>query len=155
VDIEFNPKVTSYEKILDIFWKSHDPFKKSSNQYMSVIFYNNDEQKKMAKKSMEEFGKKFARPIKTEILPLNEFYSAETYHQKYLLQRHPRVLGELDMDPADLENSHVACRLNGYLGGYGTTEELKKEIDELWLPTSVLQYVINQIPKNKRSATGC
>ena len=87
--IRFDPTKISYEELLDIFWKIHDPT--SSNrqgadvgtQYRSVIFYHSDEQKKTAEQSRDGHRKKLPDPIVTEIEPASEFYEAEGYHQDY------------------------------------------------------------------------
>jgi len=91
VELEYDPNIVSYEKLLDIFWEMHDPTTPNKqgpdvgNQYRSVIFYHTPEQMKEAlasKKKLEE-SKKYKRPIVTEIVPAQEFYKAEEYHQRY------------------------------------------------------------------------
>ena len=92
VQIEFDPKKVSYEKLLDIFWQNHDPTQLNrqgpdiGSQYRSAIFYQNEKQRKAAMKSKEmlEKSKKYSKPIATEILPAADFYRAEEYHQRYL-----------------------------------------------------------------------
>lgn len=91
VRVIFDPKVVSYENLLDIFWQIHDPTTVDrqgpdvGKQYRSVIFYHNDEQKATALASKEklEKAKVFRSPIVTEIVPVSEFYMAEDYHQQY------------------------------------------------------------------------
>lgn len=91
VQVAFDPTITSYHKLLDIFWRQIDPtdaggqFVDRGPQYRSVIFYHNDEQKRMAQESKDslEQSKRFDKPIVTEILPASHFYSAEEYHQDY------------------------------------------------------------------------
>jgi len=123
---------------------------------MSAIFYHNEEQKKLAKASQELEAKKRARPIKTEILPGKDFYEAENYHQKYLLQRCPRILAQLDIEPGEqLTHSFVATRLNGYIGGYGTMKAFENELEQLALPPQVEQSVRNQISTKRRSDIDC
>ncbi len=91
VQVTFDPKKISYDKILYYFWKSHDPttLNRQGNdvgtQYRSVIFYHNDEQKAQAeaqKKKVDESGA-FDDPVVTEISPAPKFYKAEEYHQDY------------------------------------------------------------------------
>ena len=89
--ITFDPAVVSYDELLEIFWKTHDPTtlnrqgNDSGTQYRSVIFYHNDEQKQKAEyyknKLTEE--KIWNKPIVTEISKLEKFYPAEDYHQEY------------------------------------------------------------------------
>ena len=91
IQIEFDPKVISYEKILEIFWHTHDPttLNRQGNdvgpQYRSAIFYHSQEQKKIAEKLKGEIEKEgvFNAPIVTEISPLRNFYVAEDYHKNY------------------------------------------------------------------------
>lgn len=89
IQIEFDPKVVSHEKILQTFWEAHDPTTvnrqgaDSGTQYRSIILYNSPEQKTVAEKSKAEAQKKFSQPIVTEIVPLKNFYKAEDYHQDY------------------------------------------------------------------------
>jgi peptide-methionine (S)-S-oxide reductase len=89
IQIEFDPKVVSYEKILETFWEAHDPTtlnrqgNDSGTQYRSIILYNSEAQKAAAEKSKTEAQKKFTQPIVTQIVPLKKFYKAEGYHQDY------------------------------------------------------------------------
>jgi peptide-methionine (S)-S-oxide reductase len=89
VQITFDPKVISYEEILDVFWKVHDPTSLNrqgpdeGTQYRSIILYHDEEQKRIAEKSRAEVSKSFDKPIVTEIRPLTKFYKAEDYHQDY------------------------------------------------------------------------
>jgi len=89
--ITFKPDVVSYAELLKVFWKTHDPttLNRQGNdvgtQYRSVIFYHNDEQKKLAEKYKKELDESGAwdKPIVTEISPFINFYKAENYHQDY------------------------------------------------------------------------
>lgn len=87
--IVFDPKKTSLEKILSVFWEAHDPTSlnrqgaDAGTQYRSAIFYNSDAQRAVAEKSKAEAGKEFSKPIVTEITKATEFYNAEDYHQDY------------------------------------------------------------------------
>lgn len=91
VSLEFDPKRISYEKLLKIFWASHDPTSLNrqgldiGKQYRSAIFYHTPEQKTQAENSKEQLAKSgtLSRSIKTEITPAGHFYRAEEYHQRY------------------------------------------------------------------------
>ncbi len=89
IQVEYDPKVVSYEKILETFWEAHDPTtlnrqgNDSGTQYRSIILYSNEAQKAAAEKSKAEAQKQFRHPIVTEIVPLKKFYKAEEYHQDY------------------------------------------------------------------------
>lgn len=91
--ITFNPAVITYEELLEVFWKTHDPttLNRQGNDvgthYRSAIFYHNEEQKKAAeqiKAAIEREGV-WADPIVTEIVPMEHFYPAEDYHQNYFV----------------------------------------------------------------------
>jgi peptide methionine sulfoxide reductase msrA/msrB len=91
VQIEFDPSIISYTKLLDIFWRQIDPtdpngqFADRGSSYQTAIFYHNENQKKEALKSFVELQKsgRFEYPIATEILEAETFYPAEEYHQDY------------------------------------------------------------------------
>ncbi len=89
--IVYNPAEISFDELLEVFWRTHDPttLNRQGNdvgtQYRSVIFYHNGEQKKAAeyyKKKLDE-EKIWDRPIVTEITKFTKFYPAEDYHQRY------------------------------------------------------------------------
>ncbi len=91
IEITFDPKIISFEELLKHFWKEHDPTEQQVTQYKSAIFYQNEEQKKLAEKSKKEMEKKLGRKIVTEIKKAGTFYQAEEYHQKYLQKGKGRV----------------------------------------------------------------
>ena len=107
-----------------------------SRQYMSIVFYHNEEQRKLAVESKEREESRLGHDIVTEIIPFSEFYLAEDYHQKYYLRQEPGLFQELNAiypDIGDLIDSTAMARLNGYVGGYGTPETLEKELNSLGL----------------------
>ena len=91
IQIDFDQSIISYEKLLDIFWKSHDPTTlnrqgaDTGTQYRSAIFYHTEKQKETADISKENVEKSnlYFDAIVTEITPLTKFYIAENYHQDY------------------------------------------------------------------------
>lgn len=95
VEVIFDPKIISYEKILEFFFRIHDPttLNKQGNdkgtQYRSVIFYHNDEQKKIALNLIKKIEKSKAWKAKlvTELTKAGLWYEAEEEHQKYLLRK--------------------------------------------------------------------
>lgn len=95
IELDFDPSKVSYEKLLDIFWNSHDPTQVNrqgpdfGTQYRTVIFFHTPEQEKAAKQSKEALEKsgRFSRPVATQIVPAQTFYRAEDYHQQYLAKR--------------------------------------------------------------------
>jgi len=91
VQVSFDPKLISYEELLEVFWTTHDPTTLNQQghdvgtQYRSAVFYHSDEQKKLAEKYKTELDEshEFKRPIVTEITRFQTFYPAEGYHQNY------------------------------------------------------------------------
>lgn len=95
LQVEYDPNEISYEELLDIFWKNHNPTTRNrqgpdvGSQYRSVIFFHTSDQEKTARASKEQVEKsgKWQNPIVTEVIPAEEFYRAEEYHQQYLAKR--------------------------------------------------------------------
>jgi len=95
VKVEFDPEKISYEELLDTFWLIHNPTTLNrqgpdvGSQYRSVIFYANEDQKKLALSKLEKLENinAFKDPIVTEIEPLGDYYMAEKYHQQYFEKR--------------------------------------------------------------------
>jgi peptide-methionine (S)-S-oxide reductase len=94
VRVEYDPAKVSYRKLLDVLWHNIDPFNSRGQfcdqgpQYRAVIFYQNDEEKRLAEASKAELeaSKRFQEPIVTQILPAKAFYPAEDYHQDFYLK---------------------------------------------------------------------
>ena len=90
VKLEFDPKIISYNKILDFFFEIHNPTTLNyqgadfGTQYRSEIFYLNDNQKKIAKKAIEKNNNKYSKKIVTKISLAKNYCLAEEYHQRYL-----------------------------------------------------------------------
>jgi peptide-methionine (S)-S-oxide reductase len=89
VEVTYDPKKISYDKLLDVFWRNIDPltanaqFCDSGSQYRSAIFYQDSTQKMLAEASKKRVQSRFKQPIVTEIVQASEFYPAEDYHQDY------------------------------------------------------------------------
>jgi len=91
IQLTYNPEKISYDELLEIFWKTHDPTTLNKQgadegtQYRSVIYYHNEAQEKSARFYKGELDKSgaFNDPIVTEISPFKAFYKAEDYHQNY------------------------------------------------------------------------
>ncbi|MFO7965909.1 MAG: peptide-methionine (S)-S-oxide reductase [Desulfobacterales bacterium] len=137
VQVDYNPQRISYDQLLDIFWKSHNPNRQHrSPQYRRAVFHHTEEQRRQALASKTGVENDFGRAVKTEVLPVRSFTTAEDYHQKYLLKSH-RVLhsemANIYPDHMDFIDSTAVAHLNGYAGGNGTADQLSREIDLLGL----------------------
>ncbi|MHC1688425.1 MAG: bifunctional methionine sulfoxide reductase B/A protein [Methanothrix sp.] len=91
VQIKYDPKKVSYEELLSLFWRMHDPTTPNrqgpdvGTQYRSAIFYHDEAQRKVAERSKEEFDRSgvYLKKATTQIVPASTFYEAEDYHQDY------------------------------------------------------------------------
>lgn len=123
VQVSYDPEKISYSQLLDIFWHDHNPvYETISRQYMSIVFYHDSEQKKLALESRQREENRLGSEVVTEILPFSAFYPAENYHQKYYLRREPLLMDEyrnIYPDFDDFVSSTAVARVNGYAGGYG------------------------------------
>ena len=105
--IEFDPEVISYEDLVRIFFKSHDPTLLNAQgpdhgtRYRSVILYTDEDQKKTVETVLEEFKKKrtFRGKVVTEVSPLRAFYRAEDYHQDYFAKHPEQPYCEINIRP--------------------------------------------------------
>lgn len=91
IQITFDPSIISYDKLLDVFFATHDPTTLDrqgadvGTQYRSAIFYHSEKQKEEAEKKINELtgNKTYNGPIVTEVVPFSQFYKAEEFHQNY------------------------------------------------------------------------
>jgi len=120
VEVYFDPKKISLEKILEIFWATHDPTTLNRQgadvgpQYRSSIFYNKESQRELAEKLKQELNdsKIFDQPIVTEITAFTNFYPAEDYHQEYFNQNGMQPYCQFVIRPkVDKLKKHFADRL--------------------------------------------
>lgn len=92
IQVEFNPAIISYEKLLEIFFEAHDPTTLNrqgadhGDQYRSVIFYHDEAQHQVAQRAQQAAQASYRDAIVTQIVPLKKFWCAEDYHQNYFNQ---------------------------------------------------------------------
>ena len=95
VEVTYDPKKISYDELLDIFWKNHNPTTPgrqgpdTGSQYRSAIFFHTSEQEAVARLSKEKLEQngRYGDPIVTEIVPAGTFWRAEEYHQQYFAKK--------------------------------------------------------------------
>ena len=98
VEITYDPNIINYEELLNVYWKNIDPFDANGQfcdkgkSYRSVIFFEDEEQKKMIDKSFKQLQNKFNKKIVTLVWKFEKFYKAETYHQDYYEKNFIRYL---------------------------------------------------------------
>lgn len=134
IQVEFDPGRISFEEIVSEFWRSHYPNRDAykGRQYISLIFWETDEQKRIIESVKRDKEVELDEPVETEIRPFAGFTEAEERHQKYYLKRYPKALGqlaELYPDTALLTQSTFAARLNGFVKGFGSRQQLLDEIN--------------------------
>ncbi len=107
VQITYDPEIISYEELLEVFWRTHDPTTLNRQgadvgpQYRSIILYHDEAQKAIAETSKQEpdASELWPNPIVTEIAPLDQFYPAEDYHQDYFRQNPAQPYCQMVIDP--------------------------------------------------------
>ena len=95
VEVAFDPERVSYDELLEVFWAKHNPTQRNrqgwdfGNQYRSVVFFHDEEQRRSAEASKValERSRAYRKPVVTAIEPAQTFYPAEDYHQQYLEKR--------------------------------------------------------------------
>lgn len=93
VQVEYDPRQVSYQDLLELFWKCHDPTTLNrqgpdiGSQYRSVIFVHDSAQQRLAEASRQEQNKRRGGRVVTDICPAGPFWRAEEYHQQYLAKR--------------------------------------------------------------------
>jgi peptide-methionine (S)-S-oxide reductase len=141
-----------------VFWENHDPTRNSwSRQYMAAVFYHDEEQKKLIEESLRVLERRTGKEVRTKVLPYIGFYLAEDYHQKHALQRYPNIMEELrDIYPSfdGFLSSAAVTRINGYLGGYGSCDELKDEAQALGLSAEAVD-TLSTVVCGRKGVVSC
>uniref|UniRef100_A0A7S4PFN9 peptide-methionine (S)-S-oxide reductase n=1 Tax=Paramoeba aestuarina TaxID=180227 RepID=A0A7S4PFN9_9EUKA len=122
IQVDYDPALTSYEKLLEVFWKAHHPYSGGGwggRQYLCALWYQTDEEKQMAIQSAKRLSEKSGSEVKTLIDKMTTWTNAEDYHQKYELRRNRELVKLLNMNDDELRESPLATRLNGFCGGRG------------------------------------
>jgi methionine-S-sulfoxide reductase len=149
VQIDYDPSQISYRELLDIFWNSHDPTRQAwSRQYMTAVFFHNEEQQRLAIETRNAIASRVKGPIVTQILSASEFYLAEEYHQKYRLRGVRDVMKEFSVmypNSLDFVNSTAAARVNGYLAGYGSIASLETEVTRFGLSKEARNKLFDRV----------
>lgn len=105
IQIRFNPSIISYKKLLEVFFKLHDPTTLNQQgadigtQYRSAIFYHTEQQKQLAEEARKEAQSLYIKPIVTKIEPFIKFYAAEDYHQNYYEANKSAPYCQIVIDP--------------------------------------------------------
>lgn len=153
VQIDYDPTKISYRELLDIFWKNHEPgYQSWSQQYKSVIFFHNEEQKKLASETKVEIEAELNMTLYTEIRSFTKFYLGEIYHQKFRLQREKELMEEFEAMYPEMSafiDSTAAARVNGYIAGYGDPSVPQDELSGLGLTEKAREHLIEAFNERK------
>jgi len=137
IEVVFDPKRIPYERLLDAFWASHSPERRApSRQYASLVFYHDEEQKRLAVASKAREEERRKAKLHTEIVPAGTFWPAEDYHQKYHLRGQRELLREFRAiypREVDFVASTAVARVNAYVSGSGSAAQLAAELASLGL----------------------
>ena len=143
--LDFDPHLLSYDELLAAIWKNRRGGRAYSRQYMEAVFPANADQERIAR----------ARGITAPIVPDARFYLAEDYHQKYYLRHDSLLMGELQgYTPAELVESTVAARLNGYVAGNATPAQLREELPRLGLSPAAAVHLEKLVTNRARMTCG-
>jgi len=155
IQIEYDPSKISYRDLLRAFWTGHEPTYQSwSRQYASIIFVHNDEQRREAEESKAGIEQERGGKVYTEIVAYSGFTPAEDYHQKHSLRQFPafyQELGRIYPSFDDFVASTAVARVNGYLGGGGSYEDLQKEADSLGLSPARKEELLRIVGRSRVS----
>lgn len=131
IEVDYDPRRLTYDDLLAVFFASHTPTHPAfSTQYRSAIFYRTLDEKASAEHAIEHAASAVGH-IYTAVEQFRIFHSAEDYHQKYTLRRYRDLTGEfrrLYPSDRDFVDSTAAARVNGWLSGCGTPEQLEEEL---------------------------
>jgi peptide-methionine (S)-S-oxide reductase len=152
IQIVYDPEQIAYGELLAVFWAAHNPVRPASTQYRSAIFYHDEEQRRLAVES--RLAEEAARDAQlfTEIEQAGMFTPAEGYHQKYRLQANSDLYDEFRAiypSMTDFVASTAAARVNGYLGGYGSLEQLRAERDVLGLSPAAVERLMEVVARRR------
>lgn len=153
VQVDFDPAVISYEDLLGVFWENHSPIHPMPRQYMSAIWTQNDQQQKIALESKE---KRNNPRIVTVIRNCVEWTNAEDYHQKFHLQHHKGICKTLRVKTvAELTSSWCAAKLNGFVNGDGTADQLEADLAKMPLEEAMKIEIRELFQGRSRKGGSC
>lgn len=156
IKVVFDKTKQSYKNMIELFFQLHDSTIKSKTQYRSVILYKTEKQRSIAESILKK-KKEIDKDIKTKIEPLNRFYRAENYHQKYYLSLESnlfRAYRAIYPDIDDYISSTAVSRINGIVKGYGKNIT-DSYLTKLGLNKKGKEIVLTYYEKRKGSSDEC
>jgi methionine-S-sulfoxide reductase len=155
LQFEFDPSRKHYAELLELFFEAHQPTRlPSSMQYASAVFTQGEAQHREALAAKARWEQKLGRKIYTRVEPLKAFFRAEDYHQKYYLRAVDELVDTFHgYDELRFQDSTVAARLNGYVIGDGSSEQLAREVDRFGLTSSAKQLLEERVARMSQSSS--
>jgi peptide-methionine (S)-S-oxide reductase len=148
IEVDYDPAKLTYRDLLDVFWRDHDPRRPAhSRQYRSAIFYRTDAERLDALDS-KRTAEALLGTVHTDVEPLDRFYVAEPYHQKYRLRNAPELMSEFRAiypDDAGFVASTAAARVNGLLDGCQPAENLESLIASVGLSEGAGRFLSDRV----------
>ena len=141
IELGFDPALLSYAALIDLVFKEHDPARRSpSRQYRSAIFTADEAQSAAAQARLRK-RRDAGLDCFVDLEPLEEFFPAEHYHQKYRLRRHAELIETLQLTDESLINSTLAARLNGFVAA-----PTREQLDSIGVKSSKLEAIWRNLP---------
>jgi peptide-methionine (S)-S-oxide reductase len=158
VELDYDPRVVSYRDLLAVYFASHTPTHPPfSTQYRSAIFYRTEDEREMAEEAIAR-TRATVGSVFVAVEPFATFHSAEDYHQKYTLRRYRDVTEEFRrMLPGerDFVDSTAVARVNGWLNGCGTAEQIALALPLTGLSPKAQDSVRAAAMPGGRARIGC
>lgn len=142
LQLDYDPMQIAFAEIAQQFWKHHNPLRPGRHhQYMSAIWFHDAQQRDTVMFGRQSVERELAATVQTPVLPFEQFYVAEDYHQKYRLQNSPlmKYFDAMFTRFEDFTNSTAAARVNALLAGYVTGSQFAAEGDAYGIPREELQ----------------
>ena len=139
VQVDFVEAEVSYEELCRLFFRSHNPsVEPRKRQYMSAIFAHTDEQYETANRVLEEMQQSSTTRVSTKVERATDFYEAEFYHQKWLLQRNAEWFKNLGLvDPRELIEGEASSKMNAHVAGHVKKEAMRGYLND-WIKRGVI-----------------
>lgn len=152
IQVDFDPKVVSFAKLVEIFWGNHDFRHRTSRpQYMSAAWYHSPAQEKVIRDSAKALQDK-GSSVGTVIAPAGPFTFAEGYHQKYILRNRGSFMSPFNgMSDAEFIHSAAASKVAGYVAGYGTSKQLEKDRKITGLDDAQFEKLLDYVKQRENS----
>jgi hypothetical protein len=158
VEIDYDPRVLSYADLLDVFFASHSPsYPAMSPQYRSAIFFRTEEERAAAEAAVAR-ARSARGNVYTAVEPFRVFHLAEDYHQKHALRGHAGLMREFShmfRGERGFVDSTAAARVNGWLSGCATADQLERELGLTGLGSSAQETVRAVAMPGGRARIGC